>query len=131
MTAAASHSGTKMRRAPASVLVLLVGTFMAVLEFFIVNVAIPGMQRDLHASDAAIEFVVGGYAVAYGSALIIGSRLGDRYGRRRLFLLGVGLFTVSSAICGSTPNAEILVALAIARMACLRCPSLAIGTAPR
>ncbi|MGH7646621.1 MAG: MFS transporter [Gemmatimonadaceae bacterium] len=90
-------------------LVLLVGTFMAVLDFFIVNVAIPDMQRDLHASDAEIELVVAGYAIAYGSALIIGSRLGDRFGRKRMFLLGVAIFTASSAICGLTPNAEVLV----------------------
>jgi EmrB/QacA subfamily drug resistance transporter len=106
---ASSSNGTG-ERAPASVLVLLVGTFMAVLDFFIVNVAIPDMQRDLHASDAEIELVVAGYAIAYGSALIIGSRLGDRFGRKRMFLLGVAVFTASSAICGLTPNAEILVA---------------------
>ncbi|HEX5508856.1 MAG TPA: MFS transporter [Pseudolabrys sp.] len=110
----AGEDGAKLersetQRAPASVLVLLAGTFMAVLDFFIVNVAIPGMQRDLRANDAEIELVVAGYAVAYGSALIIGSRLGDRFGRKRMFLLGVALFTVSSAICGFTPNAEILV----------------------
>lgn len=97
-------------RAPASVLVLLIGTFMAVLDFFIVNVAIPDMQRDLRASDAEIELVVAGYAVAYGSALIIGSRLGDRFGRKRTFLSGVGLFTAASAVCGFTPNAQVLVA---------------------
>jgi EmrB/QacA subfamily drug resistance transporter len=95
--------------APASVLVLLIGTFMAVLDFFIVNVAIPDMQRELHASAAQIELVVAGYAVAYGSALIVGSRLGDRFGRKRLFLIGIGFFTVFSAACGLTPNAEILV----------------------
>jgi EmrB/QacA subfamily drug resistance transporter len=96
--------------APVSVLVLLIGTFMAVLDFFIVNVAIPDMQHDLHASNAEIELVVAGYAVAYGSALIVGSRLGDRFGRKHIFLFGVGLFTAASAVCGFTPNAEILVA---------------------
>lgn len=106
---AAASSKENEQRAPASVLVLLVGTFMAVLDFFIVNVAIPDIQRDLRASDAEIELVVAGYAIAYGSALIIGSRLGDRFGRKRMFLLGVALFTASSAICGFTPNAEILV----------------------
>ncbi|MGH7082052.1 MAG: MFS transporter, partial [Acetobacteraceae bacterium] len=93
---------------------LLAGTFMAVLDFFIVNVAIPGMQQDLHASDAQIELIVAGYAVAYGSALIVGSRLGDRLGRKRMFLLGVALFTTCSAICGLTPNATMLV---VARLA--------------
>jgi EmrB/QacA subfamily drug resistance transporter len=112
---ASLHSGSEPRTAPAAVLVLLVGTFMAVLDFFVVNVAIPDMQHELNASDAEIELVVAGYAVAYGSALIVGSRLGDRFGRKRLFLLGVGLFTASSAICGFTPNAEILVAARLAQ----------------
>jgi len=105
----ATH-GVEATRAPASVLVLLAGTFMAVLDFFIVNVAIPDMQRELGASDAEIELVVAGYAVAYGSALIIGSRLGDRFGRKRVFLLGIALFTASSALCGLTPDSAILVA---------------------
>lgn len=113
--AASLHSAAGSRHAPASVLVLLIGTFMAVLDFFIVNVAIPGMQRELRASDAEIELIVAGYAVAYGSALIIGSRLGDRFGRRRIFLCGVGLFTAASAICGFTPNAGILVASRLAQ----------------
>ena len=56
------------------VAVLLAGTFMAVLDFFIVNVAIPTMQRDLDASPSQVQFIVAGYALAYGSALIVGSR---------------------------------------------------------
>jgi EmrB/QacA subfamily drug resistance transporter len=110
-----ADSSREASRAPISILVLLAGTFMAVLDFFIVNVAIPGMQHDLRASDAEIQLVVAGYAVAYASALIIGSRLGDRFGRRRIFLLGVRLFAVSSAICGFTPNAEVLVAARLAQ----------------
>src|SRR3954471_5079209 len=78
---------------------LLTGTFMAVLDFFIVNVAIPDLQRDLSASASQIQFVVAGYALAYGSALIVGSRFGDIFGRRRMFVCGMVLFAAASAGC--------------------------------
>src|SRR5947207_138906 len=94
---------------PVPSLALLLGTFIAVLDFFIVNVAIPDLQRDLHATDAQVQFVVAGYAITYGSALIVGSRLGDRFGRRRVFLVGIALFTAASAFCGLTASANGLV----------------------
>src|SRR5260370_10211151 len=90
-------------------LVLLAGTFISVLDFFIVNVAVPSIQRDLRASSAGIEWVVAGFARAYGSVLIIGGRLGDIFGRRRLFVLGLSLFVLSSAVCGIAPNIVVLV----------------------
>jgi MFS family permease len=90
-------------------LVLLTGTFMSVLDFFIVNVAVPSIQRDLHTNSAGIEFVVVGFALAYGSGLIIGGRLGDIFGRRRLFILGMVLFTLSSTLSGASPNITTLV----------------------
>lgn len=68
---------------------LLAGTFISVLDFFIVNVAIPSLQRNLHASSAGIEMVVAGFALAFGSGLILGGRLGDIFGRRRLFAIGL------------------------------------------
>ncbi|MGI8552543.1 MAG: MFS transporter, partial [Dehalococcoidia bacterium] len=89
--------------------VILAGTFMTILDFFIVNVAIPAMQRDLHAGSGAIEFVVAGYGLAYAAGLITGGRLGDLYGRRRMFALGLALFTLTSAGCGLAPNASVLV----------------------
>ena len=88
---------------------LLTGTFMAVLDFFIVNVAIPDLQRDLSASASQIQFVVAGYALAYGSALIVGSRFGDIFGRRRMFICGMILFTAASAACGLAPDARIVI----------------------
>ncbi|MFG1864787.1 MFS transporter [Microbispora bryophytorum] len=89
---------------------VLTGVFVAILDFFIVNVAIPTMQRDLHAGPAAIEWVVAGYALAYGSGLILGGRLGDVFGRRRMFALGLALFTLASVACGLAPDAGSLVA---------------------
>lgn len=95
--------------------VLLAGTFISVLDFFIVNVAIPSIQRDLHASPAGIELIVVGFAMALGSGLIIGGRLGDIFGRRRLFTLGLILFTISSASCGAAPSIAILVTSRVAQ----------------
>ncbi|GAA2267483.1 MULTISPECIES: MFS transporter [Kitasatospora] len=94
--------------------VILVGTFMTILDFFIVNVAIPSAQSDLHASGAQIQLVVAGYGVAYAAGLITGGRLGDLYGRRRLFVIGLTLFTLASAGCGLATSANLLI---LARMA--------------
>lgn len=100
---------------PLALLLMLAGTFMVVLDFFIVNVALPSIQRDLHASNAALQLVVVGYGLATAAALITGGRLGDMYGRRRLFVIGVGLFTVASAVCGLAPNAEVLIGARVAQ----------------
>jgi EmrB/QacA subfamily drug resistance transporter len=82
---------------------------MVTLDFFIVNVAIPLIQRNLHASAAQIQWVVAGFGLAYGAGLITGGRLGDLYGRRKIFALGIVLFTLASAACGLAPNAAFLV----------------------
>ncbi|MFJ9058750.1 MFS transporter [Streptomyces sp. NPDC102409] len=89
--------------------VVLAGVFITTLDFFIVNVAIPSMQSDLGASSAAIEWVVAGFGLAYGVGLITGGRLGDLYGRRRMFLLGLALFTVASLLCGVAQSGDFLV----------------------
>jgi EmrB/QacA subfamily drug resistance transporter len=88
--------------------VMLTGTFMIVLDFFIVNVALPSMQRQLHASAAGVEWVVTAYGLTYGVGLITGGRLGDRYGRRRMFMLGLAVFTLASLACGLATNIEML-----------------------
>ncbi|OHV43354.1 hypothetical protein BCD48_28630 [Pseudofrankia sp. BMG5.36] len=88
---------------------LLAGIFMIILDFFIVNVAIPSMQADLGASQTAIQWVVAGFGLALGCGQIIGGRLGDSYGRRRLFTLGMALFTVASAVCGLADSSETLI----------------------
>ena len=90
--------------------VVLTGVFMAVLDFFIVNVALPQMQRSLHASASSIEWVAAGYALTTAVLLIASGRLGDRYGRRRIFSIGLAVFTLGSAACGVAPNTEILIA---------------------
>ncbi|HEY3810329.1 MAG TPA: MFS transporter [Acidimicrobiales bacterium] len=91
----------------------MTGTFMIVLDFFIVNVALPSMQSKLHASASALEWVVAGYGLTFSTLLITAGRLGDQIGRRRVFAIGLALFVVTSAACGVAPNADLLVAARI------------------
>lgn len=74
---------------------------MVVLDFFIVNVALPSMQSELGASSTSVEWVVAGYALTSAIFVITAGRLGDRFGRRRMFSLGLAVFTVASAACGA------------------------------
>lgn len=89
--------------------VILAGAFMITLDFFIVNVAVPTMQGELHATSTSIEWVVAGYGLAFAAGLILGGRLGDLYGRRKLFMIGLELFTVASLVCGIAPTAGLLI----------------------
>ncbi|MCP2325265.1 EmrB/QacA subfamily drug resistance transporter [Hamadaea flava] len=89
--------------------VLLTATFMTALDFFIVNVALPAVQLDLRAGPAALQWVVAGYGLALAAGLITGGRLGDLYGRRRIFGLGLALFTVASMLCGLALSSGFLV----------------------
>ncbi|MEZ0089843.1 MFS transporter [Streptacidiphilus sp. EB129] len=89
--------------------VVLTATFMTALDFFIVNVAIPSMQLRLGASASAIQWIVAGFSLALAAGLITAGRLGDILGRRRIFALGLGLFTVSSAACGLAPTPGFLI----------------------
>ena len=91
-------------------IVLLAGQFMALLDVTIVNVAMPTVGRSLHASGAELQLVVAGYTVSYAMMLINGARMGDLYGRRRMFLAGVGIFTLASLACGIAPGIEVLIA---------------------
>ena len=90
-------------------LTVLLGAAVPMVDFFIVNVAFPSIQRDLDASSAALEMVVASYAVAYAALLVLGGRLGDSYGRRRLFLWGVSAFGLTSLACGLAPDVWSLV----------------------
>lgn len=83
--------------------------FLAVADAFIVNVAIPAIRADLHASGAAIEAVIAVYQITYAALVITGGRLGDIFGRKRIFLLGVTGFTLASLWCGLAPNAAVLI----------------------
>jgi EmrB/QacA subfamily drug resistance transporter len=85
-------------------------TFMTYLDNNIVNVAIPDIQRELGLSTAGIEWVVSGYILTFAGLLLAGGRLADAFGRRRLFIIGLGLFTASSLFAGLATGAESLIA---------------------
>ncbi|MBV6699175.1 MFS transporter [Kitasatospora aureofaciens] len=103
--------------------VILLATFMAAFDYMVVNVAAPSLARDLGAGQGALELVVGGYGFTYAAGLVTGGRLGDLFGHRRLFLLGMAGFTAASLLCGlaaTTPEliaARLLQGLAAAAMA--------------
>ncbi len=106
--------------------VVLIASFMILLDISIVNVAIPSVQRDLGATYAEIQWVLAGYQLAYAVVLITGGRLGDIFGRKRLFIIGVSGFTIASLICGLAPSSISLIAARILQglMAALMYPQV-------
>jgi EmrB/QacA subfamily drug resistance transporter len=82
--------------------------FMGLLDVSIVNVALPSIQRGLDASLAQVQWVVSGYALTFGLVLVAAGRLGDALGRRRMFLIALACFVLTSALCGAAPTAELL-----------------------
>lgn len=88
---------------------ILLGQFMAVLDVNIVNVALPTLRTDLDASGAGLQLVVAGYTIAYAVLLITGARLGALVGHRRMFHLGLAVFTAASLACGLAPSVWTLV----------------------
>jgi EmrB/QacA subfamily drug resistance transporter len=95
--------------------VVLSATFMYAFDTNVVNVALPSLQRQLHAGPTALELVVGGYAFAYASGLVTGGRLGDLFGYRRLFLVGIAAFTLASVLCGLSGTPGQLVGARVAQ----------------
>jgi EmrB/QacA subfamily drug resistance transporter len=93
----------------AALAILLVASFMNLIDVTIVNVALPSMQANLGASSSQIEWVVAAYVLSFALFLLPFGRLGDIVGRRGMFLLGVGAFTVGSALCGLAPSIEMLI----------------------
>ena len=79
---------------------LCLGDLMIVLDTTIVNVALPSIRADLGFSEASLAWVVNAYLLTFGGFLLLGGRLGDLYGHRRLFLVGIVLFTLASLACG-------------------------------
>ncbi|MHB8328285.1 MAG: MFS transporter, partial [Acidimicrobiales bacterium] len=85
-----------------------VGQFMVVLDLSIVNVALPSMQRDLGFSTSQLQWVVNAYALTFGGFLLLGGRAADLFGRRRVFILGLALFTGASLVCAVAQNQGML-----------------------
>jgi EmrB/QacA subfamily drug resistance transporter len=89
--------------------IVSIGLFMVVLDNLVVNVALPSIHRDLGASIQALEWTVNAYVLAYAVFLLTGSALGDRFGRKRLFAGGIGMFTLSSAAAALAPTSGMLI----------------------
>jgi EmrB/QacA subfamily drug resistance transporter len=93
-----------------SLIVLCIGFLMIVVDSTIVNVALPSIQRDLGFSQSSLAWVVNAYLIAYGGFMLLAGRLGDLLGRKRVFLLGLALFTVASLLCGMSFSQPLLIA---------------------
>ena len=90
--------------------VLCLASLMIVLDATIVNVALPSIRKDLGFSQTSLAWVVNAYLLTYGGCLLLGGRLGDLFGHRRLFLIGISLFTLASLACGLATSQELLIA---------------------
>ncbi len=93
-----------------SLAVILSAAFLSGLDFFVVNVSIPSIRANLHATFGEVQLVIASYGLTYAALLISGGRLGDIYGRKRMFMWGVGAFTLASALCGFAPTPAFLIA---------------------
>ncbi|MGD6741372.1 MFS transporter [Streptomyces sp. BH106] len=89
--------------------VMIIAEIMDLLDASIVNVAGPALEESLGASSVGLQWVIGGYALTLGAGLVLGGRLGDRYGRRRMFLIGLTAFTAASLLCALAPNIASLI----------------------
>ncbi len=101
--------------ASAALLVVLFGTFMDLLDATIVSVAAPAIAQDLGASDAQIQWTIAAYVLTLGTGLVTGGRLGDQYGRKRLFMIGLAGFMVTSASCALAADPGMLIGMRAAQ----------------
>src|SRR5713101_7495346 len=85
------------------------GLFMIMLDNTVVNVALPSIERSLHISIAQLEWIVTAYALTFAALMITGGKLADLFGRRRIFVVGLAIFSLSSLACGVAPSAGFLI----------------------
>jgi MFS family permease len=85
------------------------GLFMIMLDNTVVNVALPSIQRDLQADLSELEWIVTGYALTFASLMLVGGKVADAFGRRRIFVVGIVVFTVASLLCGLASSSEMLI----------------------
>jgi len=95
--------------------VTLTGAFMAIMDAFIVNISLPSIRADLHASFGEAQLIIAAYGLVYAVGLITGGRLGDLYGRKRMFMIGLASFTLTSLACGLAPTPGALIAARVAQ----------------
>ena len=113
-TAPTTHGSMHPDRRWWALMVLCLGVLMIVLDTTIVNVALPSIKTDLVFTDTALAWVINAYMLTYGGFLLLGGRLGDLYGHRKLFLFGIAFFTLASLACGlSTTQWELIVARSV------------------
>ena len=105
----ASITTQTSRRKWLALAVVVAAQFMVVLDIAIVNVALPSIQTDLHFAQENLQWVISAYAILFGGALLLGGRLADIFGRRRLFMLGLALFSGASLLCGLSWSEESLI----------------------
>ncbi|RKP46337.1 MFS transporter [Trinickia fusca] len=98
------------RRKRLALAATILGSSMAFIDGSVVNVALPAIQSELHASVAAMQWIVNAYLLFLGSLVLVGGSMGDKLGRRTVFIVGIGIFTLASAACGLAPNAGSLIA---------------------
>jgi EmrB/QacA subfamily drug resistance transporter len=91
-------------------LATVLGSSLAFIDATVVNIALPAIGRDLNADAAGLQWTINGYALSLAALILLGGSLGDRYGRKRVFQIGVGWFAVASLLCGVAPNVETLIA---------------------
>ncbi|MDA3649771.1 MFS transporter [Saccharopolyspora indica] len=101
------------RRGRWALLITMAATFMAIMDSFIVNVAVPSIRTELAASFTEVELAISGYVLVYGLLLVTGGRLGDLFGFRRLFLVGIAIFTVASLAAGLAWDPASLIAFRV------------------
>src|SRR5258707_9543472 len=92
-----------------SLMILCTGFLLIVVDMTIVNVALPSIQRDLGYSQSGLAWVINAYLIAFGGFLLLAGRLGDLFGRKRVFLIGLGIFTGASLLCGLSFNPTMLI----------------------
>src|ERR1700694_3042313 len=93
-----------------SLSILCTGFLLIVVDMTIVNVALPSIQRDLSFSQSGLAWVINAYLIAFGGFLLLAGRLGDLFGRKRVFLIGLGIFTGASVLCGLSFDPSMLIA---------------------
>src|ERR1700737_3674033 len=98
-----------------ALVVLCVGMLMIILDSTVVNVALPSIQKDLGFSQSNLAWVVNAYLITFGGLLLLAGRLGDLIGRKRVFMIGLVLFTVASLLCGLSQSQAVLIAARFAQ----------------
>src|SRR5437667_1377784 len=88
----------------------IIGSSLTFIDATVVNVALPALQKDLHATITDVQWVIESYALLLGGLILVGGSLGDQFGRKRIFLIGVWLFTIASIACGLAPSTSALIA---------------------